>query len=208
MPIQPLHLHLVEAEKSAQSELTLDDPVSVFELEHVWKRELCDALELIADGLPHTTNASLCRVAISVLTTALPQHSALEEQHLFPLLRCKSAMGLDFERVLRELEQEHASDDPFAHEIVEELEELAQGKTPRNSEMLGYMLRGFFVPLRRHVGWEDVTILPLARRVLSAEDKARLAAVLKEDRRNSDNIFASIGVALAEARQAALAEAT
>ncbi len=208
MPSQPSHLHLVGVGRSDRLQELHDDPIAFFEVEHVWKLALCDALELIADGLPHSTNEALCRMAVSVLTTALPRHASLEEQLLFPMLRRSSSIGSDCERVLVELEQEHASDEPFAHEIAEALEELGQGARPRNSEMLGYMLRGFFVPLRRHVEWEDVTILPLARRVLSREDKAQLAASLVEARQQTDTIFNSISAAVAEARRRAADEAS
>lgn len=208
MPSQPSHLHLVGVGRSDRLQELHDDPIGFFEVEHEWKLALCDALELIADGLPHSTNGSLCRMAVSVLTTALPRHAELEEQLLFPMLRRSDSIGSECERVLVELEQEHASDEPFAHEIAEALEELSQGGRPRNSEMLGYMLRGFFVPLRRHVEWENVTILPLARRVLSVDDKSRLAARLVEDRQQADKIFASISAALDEARRIAAEESS
>lgn len=206
MPFQPSHLHLVEAEIAGHGDVPVDDPIAVFEMEHEWKLGLCDALELIADGLPNSSQPDLCRSVVHVLRVGLPQHVALEEQLLFPALRRSPQFGVDCERVLRALEQEHESDDPFAHEIAEELEQLAGGDKPRNSEMLGYMLRGFFIPLRRHINWENVTILPTARRVLSPEDKMELAANLNDNWRLNENDIAKISDALAQAKDELLAE--
>ncbi|MEQ8824647.1 MAG: hemerythrin domain-containing protein [Filomicrobium sp.] len=201
MPFQPSHLHLVGAEISGHGEVPLDDPIAVFEMEHDWKLELCDALELIADGLPNTAQPALCRSVVHVLRVGLPQHVALEEQLLFPALRRSSQFGVDCERVLRALEQEHESDDPFAHEIADELEQLAGGDKPRNSEMLGYMLRGFFIPLRRHINWENVTVLPTARRVLSPDQKMELASHLNDNWRVNESDIATISDALAQAKE-------
>ena len=36
------------------------------------------------------------------------------------------------------------------------------------------MLRGFFISLRRHIRWENATVIPLARRTLTEADLAQL----------------------------------
>lgn len=169
MPSQPLHLRLVEADEAISNLVDAMDPISAFEVDHVLKLGLCDVLESIADALPHTADTSLATIAVRILRNGLPEHVALEEGHLFPLLRRRNAGDQSCQKILLQLEHEHGSDEAFAYEIADELEQIAEAKAPKNAEMLGYMLRGFFVSLRRHIRWENATVIPLARRTLTAE---------------------------------------
>ncbi|KUO54408.1 MAG: hypothetical protein APF80_08215 [Alphaproteobacteria bacterium BRH_c36] len=156
----------------------------MLEVDHVLKLELCDALERLADGLPNETDTGLANAAVTVLRRGLPDHIELEERHLFPLLRRRIADDEIFRPVLEQLEYEHEHDDASAIEISEELERLAEVGQARNAEMLGYMLRGFFVTLRRHVYWENAMVLPLARRKLTENDldELREAVVARSHR--------------------------
>ncbi|MBU1212400.1 MAG: hemerythrin domain-containing protein [Alphaproteobacteria bacterium] len=165
-----LHLRLVGGRAEAGSPSVPIDPIAVLEVDHVLKLELCDALERLADGLPNETDMALAKVAVTVLRRGLPEHIELEGRHLFPLLKRRLSGDEIFRPVLEQLEFEHEHDDAFAIEISEELERLAEAGKARNAEMLGYMLRGFFVSLRRHVCWENATVLPLARRKLTEND--------------------------------------
>ena len=61
-----------------------------------------------------------------------------------------------------------------------ELERLIGDGSARNAEMLGYMLRGFFVAIRRHVKWENATVLPLARQTLTEVDLDELREAIIE----------------------------
>lgn len=148
------------------------DPLGVLEEEHALQLELCGVLETIADDLPDRANRGLAKVAVSILTRSWPAHIALEETCLFPLLRARAqasgdTMSLD---ILDHLEAEHEHDEDFAGEISMALQAFVDDGNIENPAMLGYMLRGFFQSQRRHIAWENATILPLARRVLSGED--------------------------------------
>lgn len=152
------------------------DPVGVIEEEHALQLELCDVLEAIADSLPDTVNADLARVAIAILKSDWRNHIALEEQCLFPKLRDRSAGDGMAHRILAQLEAEHESDQDFADEIVTALEAFLESGELANPNMLGYMLRGFFESQRRHIRWENSTVVPLARRILDAADLAGMQA--------------------------------
>jgi hemerythrin-like domain-containing protein len=178
MPLPSLHLRLVGTEHGAFGPRSLIDPISVIEVDHVHKLELCELLEAIADGLPHEVDAEQADLAATILREGVPDHIALEEDHLFPLLRKRNVGDPCCEMVLAELQHEHASDEAFAYEIAEELVQLAATRATRNAEMLGYMLRGFFVAQRRHVRWENAVILPLARRTLNEADLAELTEAI------------------------------
>lgn len=150
------------------------DPLGVIEEEHALQLELCGVLETIADDLPDRADRELARVAVSILTRSWPAHIALEETCLFPLLRQRAlgdAMSLD---ILDHLEAEHEHDEDFAGEIAMALQAFVDDGQIDNPAMLGYMLRGFFQSQRRHVAWENTTVLPLARRILVEDDLAKI----------------------------------
>ena len=48
--------------------------------------------------------------------------------------------------------------------------------------MVGYMLRSFFESYRRHIHWENVVVLPLARARLTREDIEELGAAMSRHR--------------------------
>ncbi len=188
MPSQPLHLRLVEAHEAIPDSVDAMDPISAFEVDHVLKLGLCDVLENIADALPHSADASLATIAMRILRNGLPEHVALEEGHLFPLLRRRNAGEQSCQKVLLQLEHEHGSDEAFAYEIADELEHIAEAQAPKNAEMLGYMLRGFFISLRRHIRWENATVLPLARRTLTEADLAELREAVAARTQTDDGL--------------------
>lgn len=152
------------------------DPLGVIEEEHALQIELCDVLESIADDLPDRADRELARVAVSILTRSWPAHVALEEECLFPLLRQRSAGDAMAHDILDRLEAEHEHDEDFAGEIAMALQAFVDEGVIENPAMLGYMLRGFFDGQRRHVAWENATILPLARKILLEDDLAKVQA--------------------------------
>lgn len=174
MSPQSLHLRLVGGWGTSGWPSEPIDPIAVLEVDHVLKLDLCDAMERLADGLPNETDTGLAEIAVTVLRKGLPDHIELEERHLFPLLKRRMADDQMFRPVIEQLEHEHDYDEAFAIEISEELERLVEAGRARNAEMLGYMLRGFFVSLRRHVRWENAMVLPVARKRLTESDLEEL----------------------------------
>ena len=181
----PGHLRLVEPRCSTDSAgrpeaqfETLEvatDPLEILDQDHALQLVLCDALELIADGLPDHAEAQRTEIAISLLRTRVPLHMTFEDEIFFPALRRRSADSDELQKILAQLEHEHMVDHSFAFEIADELAALAGSGKAHNPEMLGYMLRGFFTAKRRHIEWESATVIPLARRVLTPVDLALLA---------------------------------
>ncbi len=186
MHAQIQHLKLVET-VGQPGRGQVADPIDAIEVDHALQLELCDILETIADSLPEDVDRNLAGVAVSILKKGFPSHTALEDDVLFPLLRMRGSGVAHLEGVLKQLEHEHDTDETFAHELADELERLSQGGAVSNAEMLGYMLRGFFVSQRRHIEWENATVLPLAREVLTSGDMMTLrAAMMSGTRRLAD----------------------
>jgi len=156
-----------------------DDPLDRLASEHAVQLELCDALEFIADGLPHHVDRGLVREVIPLLTRGLAGHFDFEEQALFPVLRKRGAAEIPLIAALNQLEAEHTRDEDGAIELADELQALAEQGQARNPEMVGYMLRGYFESQRRHIKWENAVVLPAARRILSAADLQELSLYME-----------------------------
>lgn len=157
------------------------DPLDRLFAEHARQLELCDALEHIADGLPNRFERKLLREVINVLAHGMTRHFGFEETVLFPLLRRRASSDAPLLAALDQLEIEHERDGGLCSELADELRLFLLKEQPRNAEMLGYMLRGYFESQRRHIEWENSVILPSAQRLLTAQDRIELASRLKRD---------------------------
>ncbi|TGS73648.1 hemerythrin domain-containing protein, partial [Mesorhizobium sp. M3A.F.Ca.ET.175.01.1.1] len=61
----------------------------------------------------------------------------------------------------RRLRAEHVEDECFAGEVTEILLAIGHGETVENPEAIGFMLRGLFENLRRHIAFEREHVLPM-----------------------------------------------
>ena len=160
------------------------DALSRLAAEHAEQRGLCDRLEAIADMLPRMPARSVCLEALEMLERQMPMHHADEELGLFPLLRARCRPEDRIETILSELEDEHLDDEALLTEVVLTLRALAADRGPeRDPAIAGYVLRGFFDSQRRHIAWEEATIMPLALERLRPCDLRALDRVMADNRR-------------------------
>jgi len=152
------------------------DPIGLIAEEHALQRELCDLLEALADGLPHSFDKAMALIAVSILEGSVPRHMRLEEEALFPMLRERVADDDPLRAALACLEEEHERDSAILDELSDALKTAAEAGAVINPDMLGYMLRGYFDSQRRHIAWEDRVVLPVAAQVLTPEDQSALQA--------------------------------
>ena len=118
---------------------------------------LCHDLEALADSLPFDVNERLCHDVSDSVVALLARTQAFEEELLFPDLdreagSCFSAM------MIERLKNEHRCDRLAAEEISLTLKALLRGHCGLTFETIGYMLRGFFECVRRHVASERALI--------------------------------------------------
>jgi hemerythrin-like domain-containing protein len=158
------------------------DPLEIIAHDHILQIQICDAMERIADGLPDDIDRRLCVQVATCLKYDLPIHHLEEETGLFPLLLQRADPARQIGLVLDRLASEHDMDAEFAGEIAESLDLLGRGERVTNSEMIGYMLRGFFERYRRHIHWEEELVMPIARECLSAVDLNALSKQMEEIR--------------------------
>lgn len=125
------------------------------------------------DALPATGQRLQQRLAAGLATylrTDFPALIAEEEDSLLPLLRARLLLGDDFDRVLRQMDDEHRHDRRQAATLAAECEALANGLIPDEAAVLFSACRAFAEQQRRHLAWEDATVLPLARDRFTAAD--------------------------------------
>jgi hypothetical protein len=115
---------------------------------------LCDELEQIADSLPSGVNRQKCFYAAKALGPLIRGAHHYEDTVLFPQLESRIMALPDLPKALARLKFEHFEDECFAEELTERLLELGSGRRDVNMEATGYMLRGFFEALRRHIAFE------------------------------------------------------
>ncbi|MBK8456103.1 MAG: hemerythrin domain-containing protein [Phyllobacteriaceae bacterium] len=120
---------------------------------------ICDRLEGIADSLPNTLNVRNCREAAGELVPVVMRAHRVEEEEVF-LRIAGEARTAALQKTLDHLRTEHCEDECFAEELADALKQAGEGKV--QPETLGYMLRGFFEAMRRHINFERERFLTLA----------------------------------------------
>lgn len=123
------------------------------ELLRIFERQtkLCDDLEAVADSLPTRTDRQFCLHLARQIGPLLRVAHEMEERHLFPSIAGADGSGAD---LVERLRLEHIEDECFGEEVQHELMQLGQGRPLLAPEATGYMLRGFFEGMRRHMRHE------------------------------------------------------
>jgi len=159
------------------------DPLDYLRQEHERQRAVCAALERLVETMDEGAVASVAQEILDFLTEDLSRHIADEERDLFPLLeaRCPPEDGL--KGLLKRLRREHEMDEDLVEFLRADLDRLARGGGLANPTRLLINLREFASTQRRHLAWEDDTVLPLADTRLTAEDRAAMGERMRLRRR-------------------------
>ncbi len=152
--------------------------------DHEQHLRLCDLLEEIADSLPDRIDQRQCVCAATALKYRINAHHQLEEDVLFPRMLARAAGDAELQRVLQRLADEHLTDEGHCDEAIELLSKLSRGIAPPNVEAAGYLLRGLFEGLRRHIAFENDHVLPIAHQVLEEDDLEALAAQIRKSQKD------------------------
>ncbi|WP_454289378.1 hemerythrin domain-containing protein [Rhizobium arsenicireducens] len=131
---------------------------------------LCRNIEELADSLPFDINEKLCRAVSDTVVPLLARTQKFEERLLFPNLD-RSAGSCFTAMMIERLKNEHRCDRLAAEEISLTLKAMLRGHCGLTFETIGYMLRGFFECVRRHVAAEKAMIDQL----MQTESEQRMA---------------------------------
>lgn len=126
---------------------------------------LCRDLEALADSLPERFNTLSAVLLVGRLRALLQQAHDLEETRVFPILAAAPAsLRGDLRPILRRLRAEHTENEDYVADLEDSLSGFwTQPITRSDAERLGYLLRGLFVSLRRHVAQDRDWVRPLLR---------------------------------------------
>lgn len=152
-------IYMLEPSKSGVKKL--GQSLTEFRQHHRAKMRLCDALEDFADCLPNQVDVQNCQALSRCVLPTIRNAQMMEETQLFPQLMQAYPADRRLQASLDRLRQEHLEDDSFADEIACLLHDCGQTGRPSNAESAGYMLRGFFASIRRHVAFENECLIPL-----------------------------------------------
>ncbi|MEM9470436.1 MAG: hemerythrin domain-containing protein [Pseudomonadota bacterium] len=152
-------IYLIEPTGSAAQKL--GQSLTQFRQHHRLKMKLCDALEDFADCLPNQIDVQNCLALSRCVLPTVRNAQLMEETQLFPQLMQAYPDDRRLQDSLDRLRQEHLEDDSFADEIACLLHDCGCTGKPSNAESAGYMLRGFFSSIRRHVAFENECLIPL-----------------------------------------------
>ncbi|HXV29475.1 MAG TPA: hemerythrin domain-containing protein [Sinorhizobium sp.] len=141
--------------RSAVPREVASEPLAWLAGAHKDQLALCDSLEAIADSLPDEVDRKICAYAAKMLGPMLRELHANEERIVFTWVAEHFANDPSVQAVLERLKYEHCEDECFAEELTEMLDRLGTADRTVNPETAGYMLRGFFTNLRRHVSFEQ-----------------------------------------------------
>ncbi len=125
------------------------------------QQSICDVLEAIADSLPGNVDVQVChRVGQTLLPLIVRAHQ-FEESQLFPFLGKSKHFQFELMQTIKRLRAEHVSDEDYAADICGAFAGEIRNLDRSQAESLGWMLRGFFENVRRHISLEREHILPL-----------------------------------------------
>jgi hemerythrin-like domain-containing protein len=166
-------------DKSSQMPVT---PLAIIQFERKDQRRICDALELCADQLAGEVDFSLYESINEKLRFNLPIYHRNEEALFDCLIRITSIQD-NISPIMNYVCHEHATHNCYADELHQNWEVLPNGSVIGNPDTIGYMLRSCFETIRRHLAWEDLTLMPLALRLLTTQDLNELSEKLAENRK-------------------------
>jgi hemerythrin-like domain-containing protein len=135
-----------------------ESSLSWLQRSHGEQLALCKELEEIADSLPSSINRQKCIYAAKALGPLVKAAHHYEETVLFPQLQSSNSAPAHLAQTLERLKFEHFEDECFAEELTDALLKLGSGDAV-NMEAVGYMLRGFFEGIRRHIAFEREHLL-------------------------------------------------
>ncbi len=128
---------------------------------------LCEELEAVADGLGTQPDRQHCIEVAARMEPVMNRAHEFEEKTFFPALQDLMEKDINgssrvINRFLMQLKAEHEDDVCLAGEVVEALQEYGCGPSHVSPDAIGYLLRGFFVGLRRHLAFEEEVLRTLA----------------------------------------------
>lgn len=153
------------------------DMTMMYVLHHAFRRDLADFARAVrATATDDQPRWGLLRERWLRFTHELHQHHTKEDEILWPLLleRVRTAGDVDSERVLYEMEEEHAVLDPLLTTATDAFEMLAVGPDAAAHDVLDEALGELSGVLHHHLGHEESAAIAILQRYVGGREWARL----------------------------------
>ena len=175
------------ADGNHPSALRISDPIEFLFAEHDRQLVICAALDRLVEAPDCLEAAETARLILDYAARYMPLHLADEEEDLFPRLiaRCDPEDGLD--KMIDQLEHEHETDSALYKRLEHDLRAIAKGEAPGHRDVFARDAHAFAMLQRRHLNWENGTVLPLARQKLVQEDLKEMKVAMAARRRVDGN---------------------
>jgi hemerythrin-like domain-containing protein len=160
------------------------DPIDLLRDEHNHFRKICDMLDRLANNLQHDAAVRETAIIYRAFTHEFPLHQANEEEDLFPLLRARCLAEDGVDEILSLLLRDHSAKNAEGGGVhfLPGLMQIATGRDIGDPMAFVQSVLAFTEMLRRHIGWEDATLMRLARKRLTAADRSGLAHAMMRRR--------------------------
>jgi hemerythrin-like domain-containing protein len=162
------------------------DPIEFLYAQHDRQLVICAALDRLANAPDGEDATETAQLVLDYAATEMPLHLADEEKDLFPRLieRCDPEDALD--NIVDQLEHEHETDSALYHRLEHGLKAIARGAPLAHPEVFCSDAQSFSMLQRRHLNWENGTVLPLARQKLTPEDLAEMRDAMSARRHGTE----------------------
>jgi hemerythrin-like domain-containing protein len=159
----------------------LSDPLAYMEADHARIATFCDRLQALIKNLRHSGSGAEAAVLLGMLNRDLADHVA-DEEDLFRQLEDGGKADDSLREIIRVLRDEHTADHDAKQAISAELRRFIAGDDMRAPARFFVLAGSYAENQRRHLTWENCTIIPTARRLLSTDDLTWLSTRMRERR--------------------------
>lgn len=164
-----------------QPQLDPSGPLTTLLRGRAEQRAICDDLEMLADQLGGPIDRRQCLSILDKLAFALPLYHD-DEEALYRILSARKHDGSVIAECVDQAIRDHRYIEDNALEVTDAIEDCFASARATSPETLGYLLRCAFEGLRRHMAWEDVTLLGPLLRPLTHIELDQLQAQLARNR--------------------------
>lgn len=160
------------------------DPIDLLQGEHIRFGKICDLLDRLANNLQHDAAVRETAIIYRAFTHEFPLHQANEEEDFFPLLRARCLPDDGVGEMLTLLMRDHTAKNAEGGTVdfLPGLMQIATGRRIDDPMTFINKVLAFTEMLRRHVAWEDATLMRLARKRFTAADRSCLAQAMMRRR--------------------------
>lgn len=157
-------------------------PIRFVMSDHQRQRDFCVSLEALADDLYQSGREHLAASLLEFLLIDMSLNMEDEEELIEPLLKDRALPEDHFSEASAQLHSQHSAAAAYAARTADGLDHLAAGGVPATPLDFVITALGLVESVTRNLDWEEETLLPLAERRLTSDDKARLGRAMARRR--------------------------